>query len=101
MKNRTTITLLIVLASLGAVGYYMSGNTSDSSSSMDTSDRKFAVQDRESISKILIAHRNGKKMILEKKENSWYANGDNLVHPNFMGNMLDVLAGISISSSIQ
>jgi len=95
-RNIATLLLWLSLIVVSFLGYYLSQRSSDTSSSIDTRDRKFAVEDRESIAKILIAQRNGRKMVLERRGADWFANGDNLVHPNFMGNMLDVVAGMSM-----
>lgn len=96
MRNSKTLILCLLLISFGFGGYYLSTKNSDTSSAIDTRDRKFAVEDRNEIAKILIAQRNGRKMVLERKGNSWFVNGDNLVHPNFMQNMLDVVSGMTM-----
>ncbi|WP_235295879.1 hypothetical protein [Portibacter marinus] len=97
MKNsRTTFILACILAILAILGYFLVKNNNTSSSSIDIRDRQFAIKEREDISKILLAQRNGRKMILEKKGDIWVANGKHEVHSNVMGNLLDVLTGLQL-----
>lgn len=96
MKNSSTYILAVILLILIGSAYYLYNNSSDSSSSIDIRDRKFAVESKEDVAKILIAQRNGKKVILEKKGSEWYVDNDYLVHPNFMSNMLDVISNMEM-----
>ncbi len=97
MKSRTTtIILVIVLALAGTAAYFASKKTSDTSSSLDTSDRNFAVEDASEIAKILLAQRNGKITKLEKIGGQWLVEGRYPVHPNVMSNMLDVLTRLEL-----
>ncbi|GLR20058.1 hypothetical protein [Portibacter lacus] len=96
MGNKRTLLLLGLLVVLCGFGYYMYKNTSNTSSTIDTRDRKFAVEEEEDIAKILIAQRNGKQVILEKKDGKWFDKDGELIHPNVMGNLLDVLTGIEL-----
>jgi hypothetical protein len=96
MKNNLTYFLIAALLILGGTAYYMFKNSSESSSSIDIRDRKFAVEKKEDVAKILIAQRNGKKVVLEKKGNQWFVDDEYLVHPNFMSNMLDVISNMEM-----
>ena len=86
--------LLLLLAALGATAFYLTRTTSDVTSSIDVSDRQFAIKDRAEIAKIFIGQRNGKTITLDKKEQSWYTASGKTVHPNVINNMLDVLTGL-------
>lgn len=97
MKNKsTTIILAVVLVALSVIGYVVSKQSSESSSSIDVRDRHFAVEDRDEVAKILIAQRNGKKVIIEKKGGKWFADESFEVHPNVIGNLLDVISGVEL-----
>jgi len=97
MKNsRGTLILVVVLALLALAGYFVMKNSSNSSSTIDVRDRQFAVENRSDIAKILLAQRNGKQIILEQRGGKWYVDDEYEVHPNVMGNLLDVLTGLSL-----
>lgn len=93
--NRT-FALIGVLVVLGLAGYFISKNSSNTSSALDIADRQFAVENREDISKIFIAQRSGKKLLLEKKGNQWLIDNEYVAHPNVVQNMLDVLTGLEM-----
>ncbi len=84
----------IVLIILGAIGYYLVSSYSNSSSKIDIRDRQFAIKNPTDIYKIFISQRNGRKILLEKKESNWMVQDSYIVHPNVIGNMLDLLGGL-------
>lgn len=95
-KANRSILLLLLLLIFSAIAYFLSKNSSVSSSKIDIRDRQFAVEERADIAKIFIAQRNGKKFTLEKEGNSWKVDGAYTVHPNIVDNMLDLLTGLQL-----
>ena len=69
--RRIAIILIILFAALLAVYYFMK---KDSFSTVSPEVIEFAVSDAEAITKVVMRNRDGKKVILEKKDDTWWVN---------------------------
>ena len=94
MKGNRTLILILLLIVVSFLAFYLSKDSNDSSSSIDIRDRQFSVEQRDEIKKIFIAQRNGKQFTFEIIDGKWMINNEYLVHPNVIGNLLDVICNL-------
>ncbi|HRG33800.1 MAG TPA: DUF4340 domain-containing protein [Saprospiraceae bacterium] len=97
MKQRNTLIWLLIFICLGGLSWYFL-NYKNSKTSIDTSDREFAVKDIDQVTKIFLAKKNGEPITLEKINRKWYVNKKYLAFNNTIENLLDVLQKVSLKS---
>lgn len=95
-KNKNLI-LLLIFAVLGFSSYYLIKNKNQKSS-VNTWDRKFAVEDTKNISKIFLSQKNGSNILLTKNGNHWLVNNKYKVFPNTIHYLLDLIQQIRVNS---
>ncbi len=93
MRNTILLLLLFLLLGGGSWWYF---NQTDSKSSYDTSDRKFA-EEPANIHKIFIADRSGETTTLTRSAEYWLYRGKHRANPNAMENLLDAIRRVEVN----
>lgn len=94
-KNIGLFLLLILLSGLAYYG--VSKSSKSGSSTIDTSDREFAVENIDDVYHIKLTRRTGRTLDLTKEGEDWFVGANHKkVSKNIMGNMKGVLKNIRI-----
>lgn len=94
-KMNNTLRLLLLFVLLAGVTYwYTQKNTTKTT--VNKTDRDFAISDITSVHKIFIADRNGQTATLEKKANHWQYNGKWKASPNAIQNLLNTIHKVQL-----
>lgn len=96
MKRISIYVVIILLLGL-AIWWVMNRQ---STSSMDTAETEFAIQNIEQVYKIFMVDKNGNKVELTRKENIWYVNGKYPVIPGSIGELLKAVQRVKISRPV-
>ncbi len=96
LKNKN-IRLLIIFLLFGGLSYYLIKNKNQKTN-VNTWDREFAVENIEDVTKIFLAKKDGKNILLTKVGDHWIVNNKYKVFPNTMYYMLDILKNIKVNS---
>lgn len=94
-KNKKLLIILVVLI-IPAV-YFIFKNTN---TTVKKELREFAVKDTAAISKIFLADRNGNKITLEKKNNTWILNEKFHPRPDFMQLFIEVIYKVDVRNRV-
>ena len=95
MKRSTKILLALLLLLGGATAaYFLAGR--NSGAGMGGWDRKFKVEDPESIHKIFLADRRGNQTTLIRTGDKWIYNGAHPANPNIMKNLLEAITRVEL-----
>ncbi len=93
MNNTLRIFLLFLLIA-GFTYWYTS--TTNPKTTVDRTDRDFAVPNIASVHKIFIADRNGQSATLDKKADHWLYNGKWRTNPNAIKNLLNTIEKVQL-----
>ena len=93
MNNTIKLGLLFLLIA-GITYWYTTQNSGKTT--VNKTDRNFAVADIASIHKIFIADRNGQTATLERKENHWQYNEQWKANPNAISNLLHTIQKVQL-----
>ena len=94
-KNTILLLLLLLLGGLAWYGY--NANVKGNSSSIDVSDREFAVENIEDVQRIKLTRRTGREIDLVKEGNDWFVGKNKKkVSDNVMSNLTNVIKNIQI-----
>ncbi len=94
--NKTILLLLLFLFLGGASYFYLNKEADQKNTSIDVSDRRFAVKNIEDIQKIFIATRGGRSVTFERKDDYWTIDKDYKVRKTAMENLLEVIEKVDI-----
>ncbi len=97
MKNKNFYLILISFIVLASASWFL-WRKINPKSTIDTADRKFAIEDARDIHKIFLAKRGADPITLERKQDIWYVNGKYRVFKSPINNLLDAMTGLSIKS---
>ena len=92
--NNTLRILLLFLIIAGFTYWYTS--TTNPKTTIDRTDRDFAVPNIASVHKIFIADRNGQSATLDKKEDHWLYNNKWRTNPNAIQNLLNTIEKVQL-----
>jgi len=92
--NNTLRILLLFLVLAGFTYWYTS--TTNPKTTIDRTDRDFAVPNIASVHKIFIADRNGQSATLDKKEDHWLYNNKWRTNPNAIKNLLNTIEKVQL-----
>ncbi|MEO6167545.1 MAG: DUF4340 domain-containing protein [Chitinophagales bacterium] len=92
--NRNLLYLLL-LGALGAAAYFYV--IKKPSSTLNEKDKSFAVEDTAAIFKIFIADMEGKKVILQRGNNTWMVNNKYEVRNDYMKTLLSTIKRLNVS----
>lgn len=96
MKKNLLLLLLLVLLAI-AVWFGRSFGSDSKSSSIDVSDREFAIENVEDVQRIKLTRRTGAVIDLKKEGKDWFVGKKNKkVSNNIMSNLLGVIKSIQI-----
>ena len=95
MKNKQTLLLVIAVAILAVIAYFV---TQDNNGRKPLSD--FAIEHVESIDKIIITEINGHKVKLEKNKEIWNLNDKFRARPESIELLLKTFKNIKVQSSV-
>ena len=87
-----------LLLALGIVAAIMVWN--DEPSTMRTELADFALEDPQSVTKIILKNERGEQVILEKQENYWTVNSDFKARPDAIDILLETMTDLSIKSPV-
>ena len=87
-----------LLWALGIVAAIMVWN--DGPSTMRTELADFALEDPQSVTKIILKNERGEQVILEKQENYWKVNSDFKARPDAIDILLETMTDLSIKSPV-
>lgn len=94
-KNLILLLLLVLIGSVTYLGYTSRSGTNNSS--IDVSDREFAVENIEDIMRIKLTRRSGRVVDLKRKGSNWVVGAqEKKVSANVMSNLTSVLKNIQI-----
>ncbi len=93
MNNTLRIFLLFLLIA-GFTYWYTS--TTNHKTTIDNTDRNFAISDIESVHKIFIADRNGQSATLDRKADHWVYNNKWRTNPNAIKNLLNTIEKVQL-----
>lgn len=93
---KRTLVYLGIFLILGGLVYYFSAQTGSSRSTIDTSDRRFAVEDTDRIGKIFIATRTEDPVLLSRKGNDWYVNEKYLASSTSVEELLRLIRDVQL-----
>jgi hypothetical protein len=94
--SKTNRFLLLALIVLGAAAFFV-WKRGDLKSSIAGNDYNFAIKDTSNIGKIMLANRNGGKIILERKGvSNWLLNGKYKARQSGVNNLLEVIWGTQL-----
>lgn len=98
MKKSTIIilTVLLALAGLSIYIYKSKGKTS----TIDKEASSFKYKDTASIDKIFLADKDGRQVLVEKKEGHWILNGKHDVRPDVIELLLYTIASVEVRSPV-
>jgi hypothetical protein len=96
-KNRLLLLLFAVLV-LGGLALY--SISSKSTSTLSTVDTKFQILDTASLTKIFLAHKDGRKNIITKKGNIWLINNRTIADAGLMRSLLKGIHDIDVKRPI-
>ncbi len=94
--NRTFLYLIIFLALGGATWWMLSESEKDEKTSLLGADRKFKIEQPETIQKIFIADRTGNNTTLVRKGTEWIYNDKYIARSNAVENLLDAITRVQI-----
>ncbi|MCC7232720.1 MAG: hypothetical protein IT242_07230 [Bacteroidia bacterium] len=94
-SNRTLLVILLLLA-LASVYFLFR----DNSSTVKKELRDFALRDTASISRIFLADRNGRTVLLERKGQDWLLNGKFPVRQNLLKSLMEAICRVDIKAGI-
>lgn len=97
---RSIIWIILSLVLIGLAGFtWWKSNEEKKKMEAVSWDRRFAIKDQNSISKVILTKRGAESIVLEKNENAqWRLNGKYDVFPNAINNFLEVASNLSIQS---
>jgi hypothetical protein len=93
---KRAIYLILVIAVLAILIYWLKANGDKSDSSISTSDRNFKVEQMEDIQSIFIADTKGQSNLLTKEKNEWYLNDTFLINDLVINNLLSTFKNIQL-----
>ncbi|TVR87616.1 MAG: DUF4340 domain-containing protein [Saprospirales bacterium] len=93
--KRTILYIIVLLALLGLT-YHFAGQESRGGSSIDTSDREFAIKDTDQIGKIFIANRNDEPVLLNRRGSDWYVNDRYLASKTSMEELMRIIRDLEV-----
>ncbi len=96
-KNRSLLLLLAVLV-LGALAWY--SISSKQTSTLNTIDTKFQILDTASLTKIFLAHKDGRKNTITKKGNIWLINNRTIADAGLMRSLLKGIHDIDVKRPV-
>jgi hypothetical protein len=94
--NRTFLYLIIFVVLGGATWWMLSESEKDEKTSLLGADRKFKIEQPETIQKIFIADRKGNNTTLVRQGNDWIYNDKYIARPNAVENLLDAITRVEI-----
>lgn len=94
--NRTFLYLIIFLLLGGATLWMLTQSKKDEKTTLLGADRKFKIENPETIQRIFIADRQGNNTTLERQGDDWIYNGKYKARPNVMENLLDAITRVQI-----
>ena len=97
MKKYSILLLSILFVLLGLASYFLI-TKKNTKSSVDSSDRNFAVSNIDEITKVFIAKRGTEPNLLEKKSDGWYVNNKYKVGKNQIDNLINTIKNIRMAS---
>ena len=98
MKNRTLFYYLLALIILSILTYFVLRKSSKKST-LKTEETSFSVGDTSSVYKIFYADKQGKKILLERKERfQWVINTNQMARKDLIDMTLQTLHNLSIKS---
>ncbi|MCC7026484.1 MAG: hypothetical protein IT265_05990 [Saprospiraceae bacterium] len=97
MKSKSILILVALFGVLGAASYFVIQNK-NTKSTIDTSDRAFAIKDIESVHKIFMTSKKSQSITLEKINNQWIVNGKYKAFANPIKNLLEAIQYVTILS---
>ncbi len=95
-KNRIYILILLLLIIITAVLYYKRGGTGTIQSEL----KSFSVEDTTAIDKIVLSDKQGKVLVLTKKNNAWYGNDTVKVRRDIIGTLLETIKRVEVKSPV-
>ncbi len=94
-KNLVLLLLLLLIGVVTYVGY--TSRSSTNSSSIDVSDREFAIENIEDVYRIKLTRRSGRVVDMKRKGNDWFVGAnEKKVSANVMSNLKSVMKNIQI-----
>ncbi len=93
LKKNTILLLVVVLLGVLTALYFFSGA---SQSTVNRSDRYFAVENPEDIYRIFLADKAGNKTLLERKEDYWLYNGQWKANPAAVKLLLEAITQVEM-----
>lgn len=97
MKINRTILFILLFVVVGAALWYTL-QRHKSKSTINTEDRKFAIENTEDIHKIFLAKKGSDPITLERGERAWLVNQRYRAFSSAIDNLLDVMSKLSIKS---
>jgi hypothetical protein len=95
--NKTTWLLLGFFSiAVGLLWFTQRSHTTPSATTLIDADRKFKVEDAETIHKIFIAKRSGETVTLERESDYWTYNGEYRASPSAMANVMRALTEVQM-----
>lgn len=97
MKNKNFYLILLSFVVLAAASWLLWQKVNPKST-IDTEDRKFAIEDARDVHKIFMVKRGADPITLERKGDDWFVNGRYKVFRSPISNLLDAMTGMTIKS---
>lgn len=98
MKSKGILSLLIVLV-LAAVAYYF--YTQNANTTLETDERDFAVEDTASITRIFMADKNGREVLLDRNpEGGWILDETHAVRKDAIDMLLETMNRITVKAPV-
>lgn len=98
MKKSSIITITILLALIGISIFLY--KTKHKASTIDKEASDFSVKDTASIDKLFLADKNGKSVLLERKQGSWQLNAKYPVRPDVIEVLLYTIRMVEVKSPV-
>jgi hypothetical protein len=95
-KNRIYILILLLLLIITAVLYYKRGGTGTIKSEL----KSFAVEDTAAIDKIVLSDKQGRVLVLTKKNKVWYGNDSVKVRRDIIGTLLETIKRVEVKAPV-
>lgn len=99
MKNRSSLIVIVLLAILCAVSFYLYKNKT-SGSTIDKDARNFAVEDTASITKIFLADKNNHSITLQRTKNGWITTNGYPARADAINLLLYTIKSLDVKSPV-
>lgn len=95
-RNRIYIVLLVALLVITGVLYYQRGGSGSIKSEL----KSFAVEDTATIDKIVLSDKQGKVLVLSKKNKAWFANDSIAVRRDMIKILLETIKRVEVKAPV-